>query len=177
MRTILDKQAKNTGEIGSEKQIKQVNPAKQKSPGFMDRVEGLLKTLFLVTFAVLIIAQTALTDASVRESFAKEAADGEPIGREVYLTEPCKMELKLINMESCPELKVLINGEEADAFRSDTVFLELKDGDVIELDANSMLISAQVQISAVSRNMEFMPGKTVSASDGIIPVVVADTKD
>jgi len=140
-----------------------------------DKVEAILKAAFLAAFALLITVQVILTLPGARNSINKEAVDGEPLGKQVYLVEPCKMELRLVNMEYCPELKVLVNGDEADAFSTDTVLLELSDGDVVELDASKMLLSARVQVSAVSRNIKHLLGITVDAADGIVPVAVVNT--
>lgn len=163
MKTVVNEQAESNVQ------------AENKRLETVDKVEGILKTAFLISFALLMAVQVILTVPEVRSSLNREALDGIPLGKQAYLVEPCKMELRLLNMENCPQLKVLVNGEEADAFNSDTVLLELRDGDVVELDASSMLIQARVQISAVSRNIIHLLGITVDAADGLIPVAVANT--
>lgn len=135
-------------------------------------VERLLKLTFLISFIVLILSQAVLTDPSIRAAFNKDASDGAALGSEAYLFEPCKMELKLNNIEYCPELKVMVNGDETEAFFNDTVLLELKEGDVIELDASMLLISADVQITAVTSNISELLGRTFSVSGGIVKVAV-----
>ena len=84
-------------------------------------------------------------------------------------------ELKLDGMAGRPELKVLVNGAEAGNFSNGAVLLELKEGDVVELDASGLLVHTEVQISAVSRNLAHLLGRTVAADDGIVPVATAYT--
>ncbi len=135
------------------------------------RFEWFIFKAFLTVFIILIAAQTALLSPSVRSSVSEHYyIEGEPLREEAYLFVPCSMELKLINIDSCPDLKVLVNGMEREAFESNTVLLKLKDGDVVELDSSSVLVLAIVQISAVSENIGGILGKTISVTDGITPV-------
>lgn len=133
-------------------------------------IERLLKCIFLISFISLVLSQALLTDPSVRAFFSKEASDGVPLENEAYLFEPCKMELKLNDIEYCPELKVMVNGDEVGDFSSDTLLLELKDGDIVELDASKLLISANVQISAVTSNIEELLGRSFTVTGGIVRI-------
>ena len=134
------------------------------------RFEWLIFKAFLTFFIILVAAQTALLYPSVRSTISDYYIEGEPLMFEAYLFKPCKMELKLINMSKCGALKILVNGMERAAFDSNVVLLELKDSDVVELDASSVPVTAKVQITAVSENITEILGKVISASDGIIPV-------
>jgi 2-C-methyl-D-erythritol 4-phosphate cytidylyltransferase len=80
------------------------------------------------------------------------------------------MELSLTNMDECPELKILVNGGTVDSFQGKSVLLDLKDGDVVELDASEVLVLPAVRISAASRNIEDLLGKKIDAAGGIVPV-------
>ncbi len=135
-----------------------------------EKAERVLKWACLFFFVLLIVSQAIMMLPSVRPFYEKEALDGVSLGSEAYLYEPCKIELKLIDKEDCPELKVLVNGEEAGAFLSDTLLLELKEGDVVELDASELLIKAEVQVTAVSSNLSALLGKSFEVSGGIIKV-------
>ena len=106
----------------------------------------------------------------IKSVFFYEQIEGSPLSPEVYLYVPCKMELRLVNMGQCPDLKVLVNGEEVDFFSGRTVRLDLKDGDVVQLDGCNVPVQAQVQISAVSQNITGLLGKSVVVKDGIITV-------
>ncbi len=146
---------------------------------FEKRFEWFMFKLFVTAFIILIAAQLALLSPAVRlsvsENFYNYGIEGEPLGQEVYLFVPFSMELKLGNLDRCPDLKVLVNGVEREAFVSNTVLLELKDGDVVELDASDVLVLAKVQVSAVSENFTSILGKTLSVTDGIIPVARVKT--
>jgi len=151
------------------------SPEEGKKTLLCDRVERILRNIFVIVFVMFIAAQAVLTNDRMRGLLVREALDGEPIGDEAVLFEKCRMELKLNGMPDCPELKVLVNGVEAGAFHDSRVVLELKEGDVVELDASRLLVHAEVQISAVSRNLAHLLGRTVTAANGIVPVAVADT--
>ena len=135
-----------------------------------ERFEKFMFKAFLTVFIILIAVQAALTNPSVRSSFSDYYVEGEPLGKEIYLFVPCRMELKLINIDNCPDLKILVNGIEKETFQNNNVLLELKDGDVVELDASSVLVLAKVQISAVSENIGSILGRVISVTDGITSV-------
>lgn len=128
----------------------------------------------IAVLILMIAAQAAMVDPLVRTLVFYENYEGEPLGKEAYLFTPCKMELKLINMEKCPDLKVLVNGVERYSFEESEIVLDIKNGDVIELDAGKVLVLTKVRINAVSRNIESLLGKTVTASHGIVPVAAVN---
>lgn len=140
-----------------------------------ERFEWFMFKAFLTFFIILIAVQAALLNPSLRLSILDYYIEGEPLKTEAYLFVPCRMELKLINIDKCPNLKVLVNGMEKAEFESNAVLLELKDGDIVELDASSILVLATVQISAVSENIKGILGKTIYVADGISPVVKVKT--
>ena len=164
MKTVISKQ---TGDKRRKKEKKVL---------ICDGIEKVLRNIFIVVLVLFIAAQAVLTDDGMRELLVRDALDGEPLGNETFLFETCKMELKLDGMSEIPELKVLVNGTEAGDFRNGSVLLELKEGDVVELDASGLLVHTEVKISAVSRNLAHLLGRTVTAAGGIVPVAIADTK-
>lgn len=146
----------------------------KKDPGnrMFQVIERLLKGAFLAFFILLVISQAVLTDPSIRSYLNREEIDGVSMGSEAYLFEPCKMELKLNSSDYCPELRVMVNGEEAGAFSESTILLELKAGDVVELDASRLLLTAEVRITAVSSNIADLLGRSFEAADGIVKIAV-----
>jgi len=141
---------------------------KEKIKSFFDRFDRLLINAFFAAFVILVVVQAF--NLWFRVSMPDPGSsfyEGEPLTQEVYLYTPCKMELKLTNIDSCPELKVLVNGEEYARFYDKTVLLELKEGDVVELDASEILVIAEVQVSGVSENRKEHLGKNFVVSDGI----------
>ncbi len=143
---------------------------KKRDGGYRHLTEVLLMRACIITLAMLVISQAVLFEPSVRTAFFNEGADGEPLGSEAYFFVPCRMELSLSNMDECPELKILVNGVIVDSFQGKSVLLDLKEGDVVELDASEVLVMPTVQISAASRNIEDLLGKKISAAKGIVPV-------
>lgn len=134
----------------------------------LKKLEHYLLGGFLISFIILIIAQGVLLKPLSRQPVhEKEFFQGEPLLREAYLYKHCKMELKLKNIDTCPELKVLVNGDEYTEFSNKTILLNLKSGDVVELDASNVLVLATIQISGVSENISRYLGKTFDISDGI----------
>ncbi|MEN6312982.1 MAG: hypothetical protein ABFD25_01905 [Clostridiaceae bacterium] len=131
------------------------------------RFEWLMFKAVLTFLIVLAAAQTALLYPSVRSSVSDYYIEGEPLTAEAYLFISCKMELKLINMSQCPGLKVLVNGSERAVFESNTILLELKDCDIVELDASNAPVLAKVQVTSVSENISGILGKVITASHGI----------
>lgn len=142
---------------------------KKHGKGYLHSIELILKKACVIALAVLVISQAVLSMPSVRSTFFNEGADGEPLGSEAYVFVPCRLELSLTNMDACPELKILVNGEAVDSFQGKKVLLDIKDGDVVEFDASEVLVLPAVQISAASRNIEYLLGKTVKAAGGIVP--------
>lgn len=140
----------------------------QKSGG--KRFENFLICIGFAVLFIMIAVQAAMVLPGTRTAFFHEKMEGNPLSAEVYLFVPCKMELQLTNMGQCLDLKVLVNGEERDSFREKSLLLELKDGDVVQLDGSNVPVLAQVQISAVSRNISELLGKAVVVTDGIITV-------
>jgi len=136
-----------------------------------DSFEWIILNVFLTLFIIMIASQIALFMPSVRSSILESYyIEGEPLTGQAYLFVPCRMELRLIDVDSCPELKVLVNGAEKCAFEENTVLLELKDGDIVELDAAYLFKPVEVQISAVTENLKGLLGKKITAIDGITTV-------
>lgn len=139
------------------------------------RIDAVLISLFFTVFIVLITVQAVMFSPDMRSMFFNENIEGSPLNREVTLFVPCKMELRLINMGHCKDLKVLVNGLEVDSFQEKKVMLDLKDTDVVELDANAVQVTAQVEISAVSMNIKGLLGKRIVVTNGIISVARVNT--
>lgn len=153
-------------------QITEEKPDKsaKKFPKYFERF--LLKAV--ISALIILVAVQAAFLSPVLKTFVShdDKLKGEELKEEAYFFIPCKMELKLLNLENCPDLEVLVNGEKHTAFDNNSVLLDLKDGDVVELDAGSVLVEANVQVSAVSSNISGYLGKTMSVSDGINQVAL-----
>lgn len=134
------------------------------------RFEYLLIGIGFTVLIIMITVQAAMVHPDFRAAYFYEQMEGDPLSTEVFLFVPCKMELTLTNMSQCLDMKVLVNGEEKDYFKEKLLLLELKDGDVVQLDGTDVPVLAQVQISAVSQNIQGLLGKTVIVTDGITTI-------
>ncbi len=139
-----------------------------------NKIDLVLISLFITFFIILIIVQMVLFHPDIKAMFFNESIEGSPLDSEVTLYNPCKMELRLINMGYCKDLKVLVNGAEIYSFEEKSLVLDLKDGDVVELDGNAVQVTAQVEISAVSMNIRELLGKRIVVTDGIISVAAVN---
>lgn len=144
-----------------------------------ERFEYLILRLFLTAFTILIAVQAALLSPFrgivLSEKYSDNYFEGELLKKEAYFFVPVKMELKLTNIETCPELMVLVNGTERESFNKSTVLLELKDGDVVELDASMVLTKANVQVSTFGESGARIPLNAMSVTDGITLVAKVKT--
>jgi hypothetical protein len=140
--------------------------------------KSILENFFICTgfavFFLLIAVQAAMMHPDIKSAFFYEQIEGSPLSAEVCFFNSCKIELMLTNLSKCPDMKVLVNGEQKDSFECRTVSLDLKDGDVVQLDGCNVPVLAQVQISAVSRKNENLLGKKVVVSKGIVTVAIVN---
>jgi len=136
--------------------------------------ENIFICIGFAVFFLMIAVQVAMMHPAIKSVFFYEQIEGSPLSAEVCFFNSCKMELMLTNLSKCPDMKVLVNGEQRGSFEDRTVLLDLKDGDVVQLDGCNVPVLAQVQISAVSRRNQNLLGKKVAVSGGIITVATVN---
>lgn len=118
-------------------------------------LERFLFKAFLAVFVILLGVQAALLNPSIRSAVTVEQGlAGSPLGAEENLYNEGSIEIKLDNMESNSAVRVLVNGEERADFESDSVILNVIEGDVIEIDASDASDSVEVTVSALSSNFD-----------------------
>jgi hypothetical protein len=150
------------------------DPSEKRSAG---RFEGILTKTVLAALSLMILSQIVLSDPSIRSSIYEDYySEGKQLKGEAWLFTPCKMELTLCSLNSCTDLAVLVNGEQRAVFMEKKVLLDLKQGDIVELDASALLTVADVQISSVSGNIKSLLGKTITVTDGICRVARIETE-
>lgn len=93
--------------------------------------------------------------------------EGVPLESQAYIFEPCILELSLMDKDSCTDLSVLVNGNEAAMFTERKIVLELKEGDVVELDASGLIEAVRVQATYASPNIKNLLDKKMTVFDGI----------
>ena len=116
--------------------------------------ERVLFLSFIILFTVLIITQTALMSPNIRTFIPfNSELNGTSLGTEEFLFKKGEICLELQNIDSDYKLKVLINGEVKGTFLNKTLPLNVKDGDVIELDGSELYNIDEVKIISISDNI------------------------
>lgn len=117
--------------------------------------ERFLFKSFIAVFVLLLAAQAALLNPAVRSAITiHDGVEGTPLGAEEYLYNEGNMKIELLDGDSNPDLKVLVNGEEKACFEAKSVQLDVIEGDVIEVDGSAVTGSIRVAVSSVSTNMD-----------------------
>jgi len=136
-------------------------------------IERFLFLAFICTFITLVIVQVALMSPSIR-TFLNVSNDyeGRPLGLEEFLYKEGEIAIGLVNGDSNPGLKVLINGDEVSQFDEKIINLKVKDGDVIEIDGSAVRGEAETEIVSKSDNIDVdCLGKTVKVQSNIKKLV------
>ena len=109
---------------------------------------------FIAAFTLLVVVQAALISPSVK-TFVNESEefDGTPLGIEEYLYQEGEIRLKLLKGDPDGSVKILLNGDEAAVFNSQTQNLTVKDGDIVEIDGSEAENDVEVAIVGRSDNI------------------------
>ncbi|MCR4435573.1 MAG: hypothetical protein QHH06_02575 [Clostridiales bacterium] len=131
--------------------------------------ERMLYLSFVVTFAVLIVVQSALTSPAVRTFLAVDGdSERVPLGYEEYLYKEGEIVLQLLEQEGDENIKVLVNGDEAAAFSNSYASIAVKDGDVVEIDGSGIKREIEVQVISKSPNIRTdCVGKKVKVNSNV----------
>lgn len=135
--------------------------------------ERLLFLLFLTTFSLLIIVQTAMTNPSIRTFLTTDNEfEGTPMEVEEYFYDEGSIAIKLVDIETDPDMLILVNGETVAAFNENTVEISVKDGDVVEIDGSSSFNNVDAEVVSKSGNITSdCIGKTVNIKSNIKKVM------
>ena len=130
------------------------NRKKNKKKNSKISFEKTLFISFIIMFTILIITQTALMSPNIENYISVDNQyERSSLGAEEFLYKRGEVSLQLQNMDSDDKLKVLINGEVIGAFVNKTLSLNVRDGDVIELDASDISTMDEVKIISKSDNI------------------------
>lgn len=141
-------------------------------------IERMLFFLFITTFSLLVIVQAALTNPSVRTFLTSEnELEGAPMEVEEFLYSEGTVSLKLMDKEADPDMRVLVNGETVAVFNTNIVEVDVKDGDVVEVDGSSSFNEVEVEIVDKSANVATeCVGETVNIKSNIKKVTEIKVK-
>lgn len=127
---------------------------KKNKPYAQKNYEGILFVIFVIVFSTLIIAQTALINPYVRAFLTTGSElEGSPLANEEYLFNEGKLSLGLVGKLKDEDLKVLVNGEEVCVFSYSIAQVEVKDGDVVEIEAGASGGGAEVEVLSKTDNI------------------------
>jgi len=122
----------------------------QASLGKMAAFERRIVVCFLIFFIFTLLSQAFLSRKNTMDDvLAHGRIRGSALEGEHCLYQEGILELRIEGKEN-PDIKVLINGEEAGAFEKTYVALMVKNGDIIEIDGN--YLDNPVSVTVVSKS-------------------------
>lgn len=132
-------------------------------------IERFLFLAFIVTFIIMLAAQAALTNPSIRTFLTAESEfEGTPLGVEEFLYHEGEIGLELISADKNPNLKILVNGDDIEVFTAKVMIIPVKDGDVVEIDGSGIKGNAEVAVISKSDNvLEECIGKRVKVQSNV----------
>lgn len=131
--------------------VKGKDPRSDRSYGM--NFERFLYLCFILTFALLLVVQAALATPAARTFLALDDSSGVPLGYEEYLYDEGELVLELLSEHENEYVKVLVNGNEAAVFASNTATIPVRDGDLVEIDASEAMGEIEVLVAAKSPNI------------------------
>lgn len=142
-------------------------------------IERLLFLSCIIVFVLMLLVQAALTSPSVRTFLnGSSSLEGIPLETEEYMFAEGKLGLKLINCQRNYSLKVLINGEDIQAFDENIVNLKVRNGDVVEIDGSGTSEENEVEIVSKDENIiSDCLGKKVSVNGNVKQLIKIKVKD
>lgn len=115
--------------------------------------EKFLFFTFVIVFLSLVIVQAAMMNPKLRAVFVNEnSLEGNLLKDEEYLYKRGEIFISLKSENTNKKVKVLLNGEKVASFVSNVVKINVKDGDVVEIDS-TMAGDAEVEIISASSNI------------------------
>jgi hypothetical protein len=117
-------------------------------------LENILFSTCILCFAVLVLVQIVLAVPSFRSMLnLNDKSMGMPLNGDEYLYNQGQMTLKLISEEPDPTLKILVNGDNVAEFENTEMSINVKDGDVVEIDGSQSLIGHIVKVESITTNI------------------------
>lgn len=120
------------------------------------------------TFSALILFQVGLANPYTRTFLsAGKELEGTPLETEEFLYNEGKLSLGLVGEDRNQDVKVLVNGDEVSAFSYGLVEINVKDGDVVEIDGSKTRSTSEVEVLSKSDNVSTQcVGKRVKVGSG-----------
>lgn len=116
--------------------------------------ENILFKTSLILFFVLISVQIILVIPSVREKLnLTDKSIGLPLSNDEYLYNQGQVMIRLVGEEPDPTVKILVNGDEVAIFENIKMSINVKNGDVIEIDGSESVTGHIIRVESLSSNI------------------------
>lgn len=116
--------------------------------------ENLLFTVSIVFFVLLIAIQIILVIPSAREYLnLTDKSIGVPLGKDEYLYGQGQITIKMSGSQPDTAVQILVNGDTVGKFDNLLMNIEVKDGDVIEIDGTQSTSGHIITVEAFSSNI------------------------
>lgn len=158
-------------------------------PRFFERVEKYLIRSIVVGLVLMVVVQGLMTQEPWRlylswsermegqnieypASTTKNETGSAPENNQVIVQSPQAMiTLSLQKFSSLPQASIIVNGESAGSFNEKEVKLQLRGGDVLEIDSTAYNFPVNYHIAGVSDNMAFPKKGTVYTANQSIVMI------
>ncbi len=135
------------------KSIKKITAGEQKPK--LASYENILSRILFVCLLVLVTAQVTLAIPTVRQKLnLVDKSIGTPLQQDEYLYNQGQLTLSIMDGNADPMVKILVNGDEVAFFENSSMAINVKEGDVVELDASSSPIEHLIKITSLTSNIE-----------------------
>ncbi|HEY5587285.1 MAG TPA: hypothetical protein VIK78_22715 [Ruminiclostridium sp.] len=116
--------------------------------------ENILFVVCIVCFVVLVSVQIVLVIPSARDSLnLTDKSIGAPLSSDEYLYNQGQITLKMIGTDPDPTVRILVNGDNVAMFEKLEMNINVKDGDVIEIDGSQSLLDHIITVASASTNI------------------------
>jgi hypothetical protein len=127
----------------------------------------------IVVFFILIAVQIALVIPNVRDNFnLSDRSIGIPLKGDEYLYNQGQVTLKMMGDEPDSMVKILINGDYTAMFENLEMNINVKDGDVIEIDGSKSLLGHVVMVKELTSNIDRECGNAVAKVESNLQTLV-----
>jgi hypothetical protein len=116
--------------------------------------ENLLFSTCIVCFIILVLIQIVFVIPSARDNLnLSDKSIGVPLSEDDYLYNQGQITLKMLGSDPDPMVGILVNGDVVAMFENLTMNIDVKDGDVIEIDGSQSLIGHIISVESVSASV------------------------
>lgn len=117
-------------------------------------LENLLFFTCILCFLVLLTVQVILAVPSFRSVLnITDKTIGTPLNGDEYLYTQGQITLKMVGEEPDPTVRVLLNGDAIAQFDSTEMTLNVRDGDVVEIDGSHSLVGHIIRVESITTNI------------------------